>query len=52
MIKEKKVMTPEGKEIPIQADTICIHGDGPRAVEFAELIFQSLTAEGISISAT
>ncbi|PLR80835.1 lactam utilization protein LamB [Bacillus canaveralius] len=52
MIKEKKVTTPEGKEISIQADTICIHGDGPRAVEFAELIFQSLTAEGISISAT
>ena len=30
IIKEKKVNTIDGGEISIQADTICIHGDGER----------------------
>lgn len=31
------------------ADTICLHGDGPRALEFARAIREALTAAGISI---
>lgn len=42
MIKEGKVKTVSGKEIPIVAETICIHGDGEHAVEFAKVIFQTL----------
>jgi UPF0271 protein len=37
-----KLKTVSGKEIPIVAETICIHGDGEHAVEFAQAIYQSL----------
>ena len=38
MIREGTVQTVSGKIIPIVADTICIHGDGKHAVEFAKSI--------------
>ena len=38
MVKEGKVKTVSGKEISIVAETICIHGDGKNAVEFAKAI--------------
>jgi UPF0271 protein len=38
MILQGKVKTVSGKEIPIIAETICIHGDGEHAVEFAKKI--------------
>lgn len=38
MIKEGTVTTVSGKIIPIVAETICIHGDGKQAVEFAKAI--------------
>ena len=38
MIKEGTVTTVSGKVIPIVAETICIHGDGEHAVEFAKAI--------------
>jgi UPF0271 protein len=37
--------------VPIRAETICLHGDGEHAVEFAMLIHGALTAEGIRIVA-
>lgn len=43
MVKEGKVKTVSGKEISIQAETICIHGDGEHAVEFAKAIKSYLT---------
>lgn len=41
-VKENKVMTVTGKEINVKADTVCIHGDGVHAVEFAKSIYQKL----------
>lgn len=38
MVKQGKVKTVSGKEISIVAETICIHGDGKNAVEFAKEI--------------
>jgi 5-oxoprolinase (ATP-hydrolysing) subunit A len=43
MIKKGTVTTVSGKEIPIVAETICIHGDGKHAVDFAKAIFQALS---------
>lgn len=37
--------------VPILAETVCLHGDGEHAVEFATLIHGALTAEGIRIEA-
>ncbi len=42
MVKKGKVKAVSGKEISIVAETICIHGDGKHAVEFAKAIYQTL----------
>jgi UPF0271 protein len=51
MIRQQTVTTITGKEIPIIAETICIHGDGKNAVEFARTINQLLKKELIEIKA-
>jgi len=38
MIKEGTVTTVSGNVIPVVVETICIHGDGEHAVEFAKAI--------------
>jgi 5-oxoprolinase (ATP-hydrolysing) subunit A len=43
MLKEGMVITTSGKTIPIRAETICIHGDGKQAVEFAKAIHNAVT---------
>lgn len=50
MVKEGKVRTVEGVDIPIQADTICIHGDSEKALDFAKYIKETMTKEGISFA--
>lgn len=42
MIKEGSVTTVTGKTIHIIAETICIHGDGKHAVEFAKVIYEAI----------
>lgn len=49
MILEKTVTTKNEQLIPITAQTICIHGDGTRAVDFAFAIFQTLQQHQIQI---
>lgn len=50
MVREGRVMATDGSVVPIQADTICLHGDGAHPVEFARRLRQELTAAGIEIS--
>lgn len=42
MIHKKTVTTISGKEILVTAETICIHGDGEHAVEFAKSIHEAI----------
>ncbi len=49
MIKEGKVKAVTGKDIDIQADSVCVHGDGEKALLFVEKIRAALQAEGIEI---
>lgn len=49
MIQEKKVTTLFDEIIPIQAETICIHGDGYHAIEMAKAIHQTLKENQIEI---
>ena len=51
MVKEKKVTAITGKDIPIQADSVCVHGDGAKALAFVEKIRRALTDEGVEICA-
>ena len=49
MVKEGKVEAINGKDISIQADTICVHGDNPQAVAFVKTIRNTLQREGIEV---
>lgn len=49
MAKEHKVISINGKEIPLQADSICVHGDNAQAIELVCTIRSALEAEGIAI---
>jgi UPF0271 protein len=51
ILREKKVATIEGTDIPIVADTICVHGDTPGAVAFARALRTRLEREGITVAA-
>ena len=51
MVKEGVVPDVEGEEIPIRADTICIHGDGPHAALLARQLRAGLEAAGIQVVA-
>lgn len=45
------VRATDGSNVRINADTVCIHGDGPQAVRFASLIRAALYEDGITIKA-
>ncbi|MEI2416249.1 5-oxoprolinase subunit PxpA [Orrella sp. JC864] len=49
MVQEGKVRALDGTDVAVRADTLCIHGDQPGAVEFARGIHQALTEAGIEV---
>jgi len=51
MIRHRQVETTDRTLLSIQAEIICIHGDGEHALEFSQAIHQSLKQEKISIQA-
>ena len=51
IILHKNLQSTTGQEIPIKADTVCIHGDGENAVVFAQEINRALHQNKITISA-
>ncbi|CAN5702954.1 5-oxoprolinase subunit PpxA [soil metagenome] len=51
MIKDQTVTATSGETVAIKADTICIHGDGENALEFAKTIRENLLKKSIEVSA-
>lgn len=49
MIETGSVTSVSGAEVPIKAETVCIHGDGPHAVEFAKEVRANLDRRGITV---
>lgn len=49
MVKDGEVEAVDGSIIKVKADTICVHGDNPKAVEFANKIRKTLTENGVEI---
>jgi UPF0271 protein len=49
MVTDGKVKSIDGTEIPLKADTICIHGDNPAAFDLAVKIYESLQENKITI---
>jgi UPF0271 protein len=49
-LQDRAVTTVSGKRIPVEIDTICVHGDEPSAVMMARTIRTKLEANGIAIA--
>lgn len=49
MILSKTITAVDGTIIPIEADTICIHGDGEHALEFAKALHHSFVINQIHL---
>jgi UPF0271 protein len=50
MIRDRKVVARDGSSIPIQADTICVHGDTPDAAGLAAAVRLGLERAGITVA--
>ena len=51
MVKEGKVRACDGTDIAIRADSVCVHGDGPKALAFVQKISAALLAAGTAVAA-
>ena len=49
MVTEGKLKAVTGRDIDIRADSICVHGDGPKALAFAARIRDTLQKNGIEL---
>ena len=49
MVAEGKTTAITGKDIPMAADSVCVHGDGPKALAFARRIRAALEEAGIAV---
>ena len=51
MVKERTVVAIDGSVVPLEADTMCVHGDTPGSDELAARIRAGLEAAGILVRA-
>ena len=50
MVEEGRVRAADGTDIPICADSVCVHGDGPKALLFTQKIRTALERSGIQVA--
>ena len=51
MVMHGEVRATDGSVVAVQADTLCIHGDGPGAVLFARALRSALQTMGVEVTA-
>jgi 5-oxoprolinase (ATP-hydrolysing) subunit A len=51
MLREGKVRSVEGDDVNVRAETICVHGDTPGAVDFARELRSQVVSQGVRICA-
>jgi len=49
LVRDHQVRAVDGSTVSVNAQTVCLHGDGAHALAFARRIRDRLTAEGIAI---
>ncbi|MGM0382585.1 MAG: LamB/YcsF family protein [Thermodesulfobacteriota bacterium] len=49
MISDGKVVTKDGREIPLRGDTVCVHGDNPEALGLIKHIRKILSESEVEI---
>ena len=52
MVREGQVRSQQGPDVALRADTVCLHGDGPHALEFAQRLHGALREAGVHLGAT
>ena len=50
MAKEGLVIAVDGTSIPLEAQTLCVHGDTPTAVDLVKSIRETLEADGVAVT--
>lgn len=50
MINAKKVITANGQEVDMKAETFCVHGDNPNAVDLIKYLRMRLEEKGIQVN--
>ena len=51
MVQHGSVRTQQDPDVAIRADTVCLHGDGAHALDFARRISEALRAAGVTLQA-
>jgi UPF0271 protein len=51
MVKQSTVIAQDGSTVAVKADTLCLHGDQPDALEFATAIRAALKEHEITVKA-
>lgn len=49
LAEKREVVTSSGERIPMQVDTICVHGDGSHALDFVKTLRKAFEAKGIEV---
>lgn len=49
MVQDGVVRSVSGRDVPVRADTLCIHGDQPNARVFAQALRDALSKAGIAV---
>ncbi|WP_298855412.1 5-oxoprolinase subunit PxpA [uncultured Ruegeria sp.] len=50
MVREGAIITESGNRLETSIDTICLHGDGPTAVQIARSVRESLIRGGVEVT--
>ena len=51
MVTEGVVTSIDGIDVPLRADSICVHGDGEKALLFVQKIRAALEEKGVALKA-
>ena len=50
MLEDGAIRSTSGKRIPMQIDTICVHGDNPEGIAMARGLREALTEAGVKVA--
>ena len=51
LVRDRTVVSIEGHHVAVEADTLCLHGDNPRALDLARAVRAALCGAGVSVQA-
>ena len=51
LARDRTVVAIDGREVAVEADTLCLHGDNPRALDVARAVREALSGAGVSVQA-